>query len=49
MAMYRAWRSALIKAKMHGVPIVTWRDGQVVHIPPEEIVIPPEEPEAEHD
>ncbi|GMU57593.1 hypothetical protein DYH09_09090 [bacterium CPR1] len=33
-------RDALIKHKALGVPIATWRDGQVVIVPPEEIVIP---------
>lgn len=46
-AMYRAWRSALIKAKNNGVSIATWQDGKVVHIQPEDIVIPPEEEQPE--
>jgi hypothetical protein len=29
--------------KQLGVPLVVWRDGQVVEIPPEEIVVDPPE------
>ena len=43
-AMYRAWRKALIQAKMHGVAVPEWRDGKVVMVPPDQIVIPPEQP-----
>lgn len=42
-AMRRAARDAAIRHKQAGVPLVVWRDGKVVEIPPEEIVIPPEE------
>jgi hypothetical protein len=43
-AMARAHRQALLEHKLLGFPIVAWRDGKVVEIPPEEIVIPPEVP-----
>lgn len=38
-ALDRAERSARLKHKQLGVPIVVWRDGQVVEIPPDEIVV----------
>jgi hypothetical protein len=37
-----AVREALIMHKRLGNPIATWRDGQVVIVPPEEIEIPPD-------
>ena len=43
-AIRRGARQALIKHKALGVPIAISRDGTVVLIPPEEIVIP-DEPE----
>ena len=40
----RAERNARLKHKQLGVPLVVWRDGKVVEIPPAEIVIdPPDE------
>lgn len=43
----QAGRDARLRHKQLGVPIVVWRDGQIVEIPPEEIVVdPPEEPNA---
>ena len=44
-AVRLAAREALLRHKQAGLPIATWRDGQVVWIPAEEIVIPPEEPQ----
>ena len=38
-AMGRAVQQALRMHKLLGHPIATWRDGQVVWIPPEEIVL----------
>ena len=38
-AVARAGREARLKHKQLGVPLVVWRDGQVVEIPPEEIVV----------
>ncbi|MDX2199913.1 MAG: hypothetical protein SF069_13195 [Phycisphaerae bacterium] len=38
-AFRAAWRDVCIRHKSGGVPIVVVRDGVVVHIPPEEIVI----------
>jgi len=38
-AVERAAREARLKHKQLGVPLVVWRDGQVVEIPPEEIVV----------
>jgi hypothetical protein len=41
-ALGRAVREALRRHKLAGVPIVVWRDGRTVHVPPEEIKVPPE-------
>jgi hypothetical protein len=38
-AVERAGREARLKHKQLGVPLVVWRDGQVVEIPPDEIVV----------
>lgn len=48
-AIKEAVRDALIRHKRAGVPIVIWKDGKVVRVPPEEIVVdesgsPPEPP-----
>ena len=40
-AVRQAGREARLKHKQLGVPLVVWRDGQVVEIPPEEIVVDP--------
>ncbi len=40
--LQRAVREALLMHKRLGNPIATWKDGKVVIIPPEEIVIPPD-------
>jgi len=47
-AVERAGRDARLKHKQLGVPLVVWRDGQVLLIPPEEIVVdpPPENADA---
>ena len=46
-AVADAGRDARLRHKQLGVPIVVWRDGQIVEIPPEEIVVdPPAEPTA---
>ena len=42
-AIREAGRNARLLHKQMGVPIVVWRDGQVVEIPPEEIVVDPPE------
>lgn len=42
-AVERAGRQARLKHKQMGVPIVIWRDGQIVEIPPEEIIVDPPE------
>ena len=42
-AMQRAGREALIRHKREGHPIVSWENGKVVLIRPEDIVIPPAE------
>ena len=44
-ALQRAVRHALLMHKRIGNPIAIWRDGKVVIVPPEEIVIPPDVPE----
>jgi len=36
---------ALLMHKRLGNPIATWKDGKVVIVPPEEIVIPSDDPE----
>jgi len=46
-ALQRAVRHALLMHKRIGNPIAIWRDGRVVIIPPEEIVIPPDDSETE--
>lgn len=40
MALKEAVAEALAEHKLRGHPIVVWRDGKVVTIPPEEIVVP---------
>lgn len=40
-AIRQAGRDARLRHKQMGVPLVVWRDGQVVEIPPEEIVVDP--------
>jgi hypothetical protein len=44
-ALQRAVREAILRHKKLGNPIATWRDGQVVWIPPEEIDVPEPLPE----
>jgi len=39
-AFSRGIRTALLQHKQAGIPIVVWRDGKVVEIPADEIVIP---------
>jgi len=39
-ALRRAAREAAILHKRAGVPLVIWKDGKVVNVPPEEIEIP---------
>jgi len=41
--LQRAVNHALLMHKRIGNPIATWKDGRVVIIPPEEIVIPPDD------
>ena len=40
-ALDRAERNARLKHKQLGVPLVIWRDGQVVLVPPEDIIVDP--------
>ena len=40
MALKEAVADAIAEHKRMGRPIVVWRDGKVVKIPPEEIVVP---------
>ena len=42
-----AVREALLMHKRIGNPVAVWKDGRVVIIPPEEIVIPPNDSETE--
>jgi hypothetical protein len=46
-ALREAWIRALIRHKRLGNPIVVWRDGQVVWIPAEEIMIPSRDADSE--
>jgi hypothetical protein len=48
-AIDRAERNARLKHKQLGVPLVVWRDGQVVLIPPEEIVVDSSSGDSKHD
>jgi len=41
-ALRQVGREVRREHKLLGPPIVIWRDGKVVHVPPEEIVIDPE-------
>jgi len=41
-AMIRAARRAAEQAKQHGQPLVLWRNGQVVHVMPDELPDLPE-------
>ncbi len=45
-ALRESWIKTLVRHKRLGNPIVVWRDGKVVWIPAEEIVIPDAELEA---
>jgi hypothetical protein len=38
-AFKKAVADALAEHRLHGIPIAIWRDGKVVRIPPDEIVI----------
>jgi len=40
--LQRAVHDALRMHKRIGNPIATWKDGKVVIVPPEEIIIPPD-------
>jgi hypothetical protein len=40
MAIKEAVAEAIAEHKRRGHPIAVWRDGKVVMIPPEEIVVP---------
>ena len=46
-ALARAVREALLRHKQAGNPVCEWRDGKIVWIPPEEILI--DEPEQPRD
>jgi len=39
-AMRKAAQEALRKHKQAGLPVVVWRDGRTVHVPPEQIKLP---------
>ena len=38
-AFKKAVAEALAEHRLHGIPIVVWRDGKVVRIPPDKIVV----------
>ncbi len=48
-AMLRATRRALEQAKMHGELVPQWREGKVVWVRPEEIKLPAEREEPDHE
>lgn len=39
-ALQRAFRQAVLRHRQAGLPLVAWRDGRIVRIPPEEILVP---------
>jgi len=41
-AMNAAVRDAVLQHKQKGLPLVVWRDGQVVWIPPDEVDLGPD-------
>jgi hypothetical protein len=45
LVLRRAVNHALLMHKRVGNPIAIWKDGKVVIVPPEEIVIPPDDSE----
>ena len=45
-ALNNAFYQAVARHRRAGVPLVAWREGKVVRIPPEEIPLPPEPPPA---
>ena len=45
--LQHAVNHALLMHKRLGNPVATWKDGKVVIVPPEEIVIPPDVSESE--
>jgi hypothetical protein len=38
-AMKQAVAKAIAENKRLGIPLVIWRDGKVVHVPPEELAV----------
>jgi hypothetical protein len=42
-ALRRSWINVLIRHKKLGYPVVSWSDGMIVEIPPDEIEISEEE------
>jgi len=42
-AIIRAARRAAEKAKQHGQPLILWRDGQIVHVMPDDLPPLPEQ------
>jgi hypothetical protein len=45
-AMKQAVAKAIAENKRLGIPLVIWRDGKVVHVPPEELEV--REPKSEY-
>jgi imidazolonepropionase-like amidohydrolase len=43
LALKQAVQEALLRHKQAGNPVVAWRDGKIVWIPPEEIAVPEDE------
>lgn len=46
-AMVAAQRRVVLEHRLRGIPLVMWRDGQVVEVPPESVELPGEDPDAE--
>ncbi len=43
LALKQAVQEAVLRHKQAGNPVVAWRDGKIVWIPPEEIAVPEDE------
>lgn len=41
-ALLRAAQAAQDMARRHQIPLVIWRDGRIVHVPPQELPLTPE-------
>lgn len=46
-AMVAARRRVILEHRLLGVPLVIWRDGQVVEVPADSVELPGEDPDTE--